>query len=213
MGTGAINPAFGALTKREMELLVVESFIAIGFLTEPPSVYELMQKLRITRGRARGLLFDRDIRRLSASELDSLARTALKRPLLQSQGHMVALDIENPLVAEHIRETLRKLGHASDGSFAPNVVRLSEEAAGALVEHFVDAADRKAVLAALHSAGLKDKSIKGALVSMLRKGAGKLAGETGDALAKDFGEFVAKVLDSKVREIGSSASAYLSKAT
>jgi hypothetical protein len=209
VGAGALNPAFGSLTKRELELLILESYIAIGFVSESPGVYELMQKLRITRGRARSLVYDRDIRRLSEAELNALTVDALKRPLLQSQGHTVVLDIENPLLCDHIRELLRMLGHATDGSFSPTIIRLNDEAAGALVEHFVVSSDRKPVLAEFHKAGVKDKSIKGALVSMLRKGAGKIAGETGDALAKDFGELVAGVLERNFQEIGEAASRYL----
>jgi hypothetical protein len=194
---GALTPAFGAVSKRELELIVFDALVRVGFLTEPPTVYEIMQKLRVTRGRARALLFDRDVRRHGARELDDLARAALQRPLLQGQGYAVVLDIENPLLADHIRETLRQLGHATDGSFSPSLVKLNDDAAGALVEHYVPKAERDKVLKALHKAGVKDKSIKGAVTAMLRKGATKLAGETGDAIAGEFGDLVGALFETK----------------
>src|SRR5665213_782473 len=156
---GALTPAFGAFTKRELELIVFDALIQVGFLSEPPTVYQVMQKLRVTRNRARSLIFDRDVRRHSNEQLDDLARQALKHPLLQAQGYAVALDIENPLLADHIRETLRALGHATDGSFSPSLVKLSDDAAAALVEHYISPADRDKVLNALHKAGVADKSI------------------------------------------------------
>jgi hypothetical protein len=202
---GALTPAFGAVTKRELELLIFDALISVGFLSEPPSVYEVMQKLRVTRSRARALLFDRDVRRHGNNELDELARTALRRPLLQGQGYAVVLDIENPLLADHIRETLRSLGHATDGSFSPSLVRLNDDAVGALIEHYVPKTEREKVLKALYRAGVKDKSIKGAVKAMLRKGAAKLAGETGDAIAGEFGELVGKLFESKAAAVTDAA--------
>jgi len=206
---GALTPAFGAVTKRELELIVFDALIQVGFLSEPPTVYQVMQKLRVTRNRARSLIFDRDVRRHSNEQLDDLARQALKHPLLQAQGYAVALDIENPLLADHIRETLRALGHATDGSFSPSLVKLSDDAAAALVEHYISPADRDKVLNALHKAGVADKSIKGAIKAMLRKGAAKLAGETGDAIAGDVGDFLGKLFEAKAGAITTSASALL----
>jgi hypothetical protein len=202
---GALTPALGAVTKRELELLIFDALIQVGFLPEPPTVYEVMQKLRVTRGRARALLFDRDVRRHGNGELDELAREALQRPLLQGQGYAVVLDIENPLLADHIRETLRQLGHATDGSFSPSIVKLNDAAAGALVEHYVPTAQREKVLNALHKAGVKDKSIKGAVKAMLRKGAAKLAGETGEAIAGDFGELIRALFESKAAAVTGAA--------
>lgn len=49
---GALTPAFGAVTKRELELLVFEALIVVGMLTSTPTVYEVMQTLRVTRARA-----------------------------------------------------------------------------------------------------------------------------------------------------------------
>ncbi len=202
---GALTPAFGAVTKRELELLIFDALIRVSFLSEPPSVYEVMQKLRVTRGRARALLFDRDVRRHGNSELDELAKAALRHPLLQGQGYAVVLDIENPLLADHIRETLRKLGHATDGSFSPSIVKLNDDAAGALIEHYVPEGERDEVMKALYKAGVKDKSIKGAVKALLRKGASKLAGETGDAIAGDFGELVGRLFESNAAAVTDAA--------
>lgn len=206
---GALRPAFGAVTKRELELLLFEAFIDVGFLSNEPTVYEVMQKLRVTRSRARSLIFDRDVRRHDGSTLDGLAKEALRKPLLQGQGYAVVLDIENPLLADHIRETLRQLGHATDGSFSPSLVKLNDDAAAALVEHYVSDADRRNVMKALHKAGVKDKSIKGAIKALLRSGASKLAGDAGDMIAGNFGDVLEALFEAKSEAVTSAAIAYI----
>lgn len=77
------------------------------------------------------------------------------------------------------------------------------------MQHYVPDAAREKVLKALHKAGVKDTSIKGALKAMLRKGASKLAGETGDAIAGDFGELVGKMFETKAEAITDAAAALL----
>lgn len=68
---------------------------------------------------------------------------ALRRPLLQGQGYAVVLDIENPLLADHLRAMLRKMGHATDGSFSPSLVKINDDAAAALVDKYVETADKR----------------------------------------------------------------------
>lgn len=206
---GAINPGLGSRSRAEMDLLVVEALIATGFLSNEPTAYELMQRLRVSRAKARSVLYNRDIRRLTEGELDELAKRALERPLLQGQGYSVALDIENPLISEHIRERMRQLGHATDGSFSPTLVRLSDAAVSALIAHYVPGAKAKDVLRAFHRAGVKDTSIKGVLVSLLAKGAGKFAGAAGEEVAKSFGHVVADMFAANVPQIPKAVSDYL----
>jgi hypothetical protein len=208
---GASKPAFGAVTKRELELLLFEIFIDVGFLSNEPTVYEVMQKLRVTRGRARSFLFDRDVRRHDELTLNRLAKQALRKPLLQSQGYAVVLDIENPLLADHLREMLRKLGHATDGSFSPTLVKINDEAAAALVENYVEEADKKSVLKALHKAGVEDKSIKGAIKKLLRSGANKMAGEAGGMISEKPGELLEAVFEAKSQDITVATFAYMEK--
>ena len=119
----------------------------------------------------------------------------MRKPLLQKQGEVFCLEIENPLVGDHVRSLLRDLGHATDGSFSPSLVRMSAEAAAALIEHFVDKKDRDALKKALVAAGAPDKSLRGAIVGVLKKLGSKVAGSAGDAIGESVGDFIAPVLD------------------
>jgi hypothetical protein len=132
--SSALDPAFCAVPKRELELSLLDALIDVSYLSDDPSVYDLVQGLRVTRAKARSLLYDRELRRQSPASLDNMAKQALSSPLLQNQEYAVGLDIENPYLADHIRASLRHLGHTSDGSFSPNLIRLSPAAAAALIE-------------------------------------------------------------------------------
>jgi hypothetical protein len=121
---GFCTPAFGALPKSEIELIVMRFLEQIGFITSEPEVYELVSKLKITRTKARNLIYERELRRLSPKQLDDRVKSLLKRPLIQKSGDFFVLEVENPLVSDHLRSRVKKLGYVSDGSFSPSIVKL-----------------------------------------------------------------------------------------
>lgn len=93
------KPAFGALPKREIDLLMLEAMVRIGCLDSEPSLYQLIQLLRVSRSKARSLVYERDLRRLGKTQLDDLLRGSLIRPHILKQGDLYCLEIENPRVA------------------------------------------------------------------------------------------------------------------
>jgi hypothetical protein len=202
--SGALKPAFGALPKRELELLFVEALVHIGFLRKTPEVFELVRQLRITKSRARSLLYDRELRRQDSDSLDGLALEALKKPVLQPQGYAVALEIENPYLADHIRDRVRSLGFATDGSFSPSLIRLSAPAAAELIDSYLTGEERSRVQKALSSAlgessTAKDLMAK-ALVAAASAVAGKAGGELADAGIRLVGSFF-EANESKIKQV------------
>ncbi len=122
------KPAFGALPKRETELLMLEALVRIGYLDSEPSLYQLIQLLKISRSKSRSLVYERDLRHLGKTQLDDLLKGALVKPHILKQGDLFCLEIENPLVLDHLKDKLQRLGFATDGSFSPSLVRLSRDA-------------------------------------------------------------------------------------
>ena len=55
-----LDPAFGALPKQESELLILELLIDLGAVSKRPTVYELVSNLKVTRSKARRLIYDRN---------------------------------------------------------------------------------------------------------------------------------------------------------
>lgn len=198
---GALEPALGALPKRELELLILEALIEIGHIHHDPKVYDLVQKLRITKSRARALIYDRELRRQDEGSLDVMAVTALKRPMLQAQGYAIAMEIENPYLADHIRNRVASLGHVSDGSFSPALIRLSASAAAALVDSYLSADDQKKVKKVLVKAGGHNTSLTNLLTQVIAGAAGAVAGKAGEALVNEGAKLMTSLLDADERKI------------
>lgn len=207
---GALSPAFGAMPKRELELRILGALITIGAISQEPSVYELVNKLKVTRSRARALIYDRELRRRDGTALDQLARDVLSKPTLQNKGNAIALDVENPYLADHLRYRLRELNHASDGSFSPSLITISFEAAAALLEYYLSPEDRDKVKKALIKAGAPDTSLKGAIVAVFKKAASKIGDKTGEALIGKASEWLSPLLEAKTTAIVSTVKALYS---
>jgi len=58
------SPSFGSLPKMEIELLVLEALIRIRYLDSDPPLYQLIQRLSVTKSKSRSLVHERDLRRL-----------------------------------------------------------------------------------------------------------------------------------------------------
>ena len=199
-----LNPAFGALPKQEVELLVLRLLSQIGAISERPSVYELVSKLKITRSRARRLIYDQELRNRTSQELDEDVRVLLRTPILQKRGESFALEIENTLLSDHIRAKLKELGHVTDGSFSPSLVTLTVDAMVALIDDQLTNTQKDATLKALIKAGAPDRTIKGVLKSALKKLGEMIADDTGQAVAEDVTKYVGPLLDASRLAITSS---------
>ena len=47
------SPAFGSITKKDFEVTLFIKLQEIGVINEPPSLYEVLTKLKVTRTKAR----------------------------------------------------------------------------------------------------------------------------------------------------------------
>ena len=180
-----LSPAFGVLTKREIDILIFDALEKIGYIDANPTIYSLIQKLRVTKSKARQLLYERELRRMNDKDLDARVKELLKRPTIQKQGELFALEIENPLLSDHLRAKVQTLGYASDGSFSPSLVKLSDEAIVALIDALLDEKQKKEVTRAFEKLGLPDKSFKGVLKVVLKVLAKKAADEAGSKLVEN----------------------------
>ncbi|GAB4174092.1 MAG: hypothetical protein Tsb0017_11600 [Geothermobacteraceae bacterium] len=195
------SPAFGALPKNEVELIVLNVLERLGGIGEEPEVYELVSKLRITRSRARNLIYDRELRKSTESDLDEKVKGLLKKPLIQKNGDLYTIEVENPLVSDHLRAKVQKLGYVSDGSFSPSIVKLGLDAISALIESYLSDEEKSKVKDALVAAGAPDTSLKGVLKATFKKVASKVASESGEALMDKASEFFGPIVDAGIEQI------------
>jgi len=195
------SPAFGALPKNEVELLVLEVLAKLGAIESEPEVYELVSKLRVTRSKARRLIYERELRRSSESDLDSKVKSLLKKPLVQKNGELYTLEVENPLVSDHLRARVQKLGFVSDGSFSPTIVKLGLDAISALVESYLSDKEKKQTRKVLIAAGAPDTSLNGIFKATFKKIAGKVASQSGEALLDKASEYFGPIIDGSIDQI------------
>lgn len=144
-----LNPAFGALPKREIDLMFLDALESLGGISKEPSTYELVSELRVTRNKARTLYYDRELRRLDKETLNKKVIETLKHPILQKHGDLFVLEIENPLVSDHLRHLVQVAGYATDGSFSPSLVKLSIDAFVKLLEDHLEDNEKTIVRKAL----------------------------------------------------------------
>ena len=200
-----LTPAFAALPKNEVELLVLDALEQVGAISADPQLYELVSKLKVTRPKARRLIYDRELRHSSSADLDAKVKALLKRPLLQKQGELFVLEVENPLVSDHLRDKVQQLGYVSDGSFSPSLIKLGLEAITALIADLLSADEQEQVRLALVAAGAPDGSFKGVLKATLKKLASKVAADSGEALMDKAAGYLAPIVDASIAALGEKA--------
>lgn len=200
-----LTPAFAALPKNEVELLVLDALEQVGAISADPQLYELVSKLKVTRAKARRLIYDRELRHSSSADLDAKVKALLKRPLLQKQGELFVLEVENPLVSDHLRDKVQQLGYVSDGSFSPSLIKLGLEAITALIASLLSTAEQEQVRLALVAAGAPDGSFKGVLKATLKKVASKVAADSGEALMDKAAGYLAPIVDASIAALGEKA--------
>jgi len=156
-----------------------------------------MTALRITRAKARNLLFDLEIRgELSDATLDTQVKDAIARPRgFVLDGAYIALGIENPVIQAHMRERVRELGHLTDASFDSALVKLKPAALAALVDSLMTPGEQENFRAAMIEAGLKPNhtiraALKDGLTHLAKKAIGPAATEVGGALISELADFV-----------------------
>lgn len=186
-----MTPAFGALSKRETELMMFGEMTRLGVVPADASLYDLVTGLRITRSKASQLVFDREVRRgATAAELDVLTIEAVASARFVKDGDFLLVEEENPLVHAHLRERLKRLRHLSDTSFNAAIVKMTIAAAQALLTDLIPDERREEVRRALVEAGAPDRTMGHVMGAALKKLGGKATGAAGDAAIDSLKEYL-----------------------
>lgn len=181
-----MNPAFGSLPKREIELRVFDLLRNLGVVKREATIYGLMTDLKVTRTKASQLLFDLEIRQHGNDQerLDDLVKQALINTNFAKDGDFFVMEVENPLTLAHMRQRIRALGHFSDTSFNSSLVRAPLDTVTDLMLAIVPGVQHQAIKDALVDAGAPDSSIKGVIKGALKTLGGKVIGEAADQAAE-----------------------------
>ena len=157
-----LTPAFGAISKRDFDILLFMKFQKLEIFEKDPEIYDIVSSLKVTRTKARNLLYEAKLRDTSEDELDEELKTLLLSPIFLKDNDKIALEIGNPFLTDHLRAKLKKLGHITDGSFSSELIKLTEKAYLSLFEDMLPDGKKDEIKTALIESGIAtDTSFKG----------------------------------------------------
>ncbi|TCD47965.1 hypothetical protein [Chlorobium sp. N1] len=174
-------PVFGAAKAVEHEVAALNALQVIGYLPERSDEFELVEKLRITKTKARNLLYQVALRQQgqSVTEIDDSLRAVLGGRHVLKDGSFFLVEVPDPLTMDRLRRRVRAAGYLSDGSFSGAIARIPEGALVTLIDELIDKHHKQEILKRLHKAGLADVSVSGFVKAFLITVGKKYAGEVG----------------------------------
>jgi hypothetical protein len=194
-----LSPAFGSISKRDFDILLFMKLQELGAIDKNPEIYELVSDLRVTRAKARNLLYEAKLRASSQQDLDEELRGLMDSPIFLKESDKIGIEVGNPYLIDHLRFKLKKLNHITDGSFSPELVKLTTDAYIALFRTCLPAQSEEKIVQAFVDVGAKgDTSFKGIMTAVLGKLGSKVADEAGSEVAKSIGEYLGPVLNGSV---------------
>jgi len=180
-----LDPAFGARSKSEIDLLVFSCLIQAGAIDPSGSLYDIARALNITPARVRSLVLNWQLRSTSAAaDLRQELMAALQRTRFAKDGTLMSFGVESPLLREEIRGRLKQRGVFADASFSAELLRLPVEAFVEFLDDLVDAETKEGLRKILVTdKQLPDRSFKALATGVLLKLGEKVAGKAGEAAA------------------------------
>lgn len=127
------SPSFGSMSKRDTDVALFSMMQELGIIKMNPQIYEVVSLLHVTSSKARNLIYEASLRRNNENTLNRALLDHLQTPrFLATSDKMIALEIDDPLLIDHLKFKLRNLNHITDGSFNPGLVKMSYEAYASL---------------------------------------------------------------------------------
>ena len=189
------SPAFGSLTKRDIDILIFMKLQKLGVISSDPSKFELVKELKITSMKAKNLIYESNLRTMELGDMRESLKEVITNPTFLKTGDKIAIQIENPLIIDVLKSELKELGYITEGSFSPDIVKLTKEAYIALFESFIPYATREKVKLTLIELGIEESvNFKKVLGSVLKKIAVKAIGEMGEPLVGEMGSFLDPIM-------------------
>lgn len=204
------TPSFGAVRQREFDIFLYGKLQELGIFDNNDDIYEVVSKLKITRSKARNLIYENNLRNSTIEILDNQLKKELENArLLKSNTYLVSMEIENPLLIDHLKAKLKTNGYSSDGSFSPDIVKLSSDALISVIESYMDLDTEKEIMDQLTKLGyVTDKSFKACLTKFFSHVAKKFAGEAGDVI---IGEYIAPFLKGSIDNVTTIVKPFIQK--
>lgn len=196
------NPSFGSQNKREFDIFLFMKLQDLGILKENAELFEIITLLKITRTKARNLLYEAHLRRGGNSNPDLDLIAYFVNPIILKEDDKVGIEIQNPFLVDHLKAKMKKLGYITDGSFSPEITKMTTTAFVAVFENLLPMESLDRIHQALIEAGLKsDTSIKGILKAWLKKIGEKMADDAGAKVAENLSDYLGVLVNGSIEKI------------
>lgn len=190
-----IEPVFGAAKTVEHEVAAFNALKVLGYVGHDADEFDLVEKLRITKSKARSLLYQTALRSgNSQADIDEALRKALMTTRAVREGTLYLIEVPDPLTMDRLRKRVRNYGFLSDGSFSGAIAKVPEGALVRLMEDLISDEHKADIRRQLVKAGMPDRTVAGVIKAMLSTAAKKAAGELGDQTATAIGDELGRVL-------------------
>lgn len=190
------RPVFGAAKQIEHEVAALRVLKLLKAIPAGADEYDLVTTLRVTKPKARALMYQEALRsEVSPEQIDQSLKELLVSPTVVRDGNMVLIEVPQPLIMDVLRNKIRKLGYLSDGSFSGSVARLPLKALAALVISYIPESEREKTERQLRKQGIEGGNLAGLIVGLLKKFGQSAAGAAGEQVGDKLGEGLNALLD------------------
>jgi len=199
-----ISPSYGSMSKRDFDILLFQTLQNIGIIDKDPDIYDIIKNLKLTRTKARNILYEVKLRSSTTEELDEELKKLLLKPVFLKDNEKIMIDISNPFLIDHLKSKLKKLNHITDGSFSPELVKLTTDAYIALFTSYMpeDNKTKNTIVKTFVDLGVeKDGSLSGVLKGVLKKLAVKYADEAGGKLVESTFDYLSPIMSGGIEVI------------
>lgn len=178
--------AFGVLPKAEIDLLVFRLLIESKVIDPEGSIFAIARALNVTPAKARGLLFQYQLRHLDEQAADLAVLTSLASARFSVDERRLSFGIESPLARATIDGRLKAAGVFADISLSGDILRVPLDQFDVFVTMLIGEERSKELEKALK----KDGHLKqGSLTEWLKKyGGAAVTGAAGAAGKEGFSQ-------------------------
>ena len=197
-----ISPALGTMSKREFEILLILKLQEIKVIEKNPEIYDMVSSFKITRSKARSLLYDVKMRTEDEETLQIELIELLSTLVFIKDGDKIMLEVTSPYLIDYIKSILKKQKQISDGSFSPENIRLSVDAYITLVESCMSLDKQKAIKKALQKCGFENNLSFRSVIKTVLSEIGKITyGKTVEGVVQSLELYIRPILQANVNEI------------
>jgi len=180
-----LEPSFGAMPKRDIDLLLFSELCNLGLLSKS-DLFDVISKLKITRQKARNLIYESQLRAVEGINLHDELCELLSNPIVEKVDQ-INLEVDNPLLMDYLKSKMKYLHCLTDGSFNQDIVKMSVEAFSKLLQDCFEIKKGKETNKKLRELGLKEGA-KDVFVDVVKLSAKKVIGESSSELIGDVAE-------------------------